>query len=251
MEPKHFTFEIIGHRGCEGLAPENSIAAMERAIELHIDRVEFDVLRTRDRDLVVMHDNVVRAGMKLVPASEMTRGEILRARKKMPGEVATLQEVLETCRGRIKIQAELKADEIEAGVWALITSTGFPLGDVSISSFDINYLARMRTLAPDLGSEQLVYLLGKDMPVKAALDTMRTHRIGSISIHARDITADAVREMHEQGVRVLAWGLGEKRFPRDKINSTYQSLLRKGLDGFTCAYPDLLQALVWGAKPSV
>jgi len=47
---------IIGHRGAKGIAPENSISGFEKAWELEIDGVELDVHRTRDNQLVVIHD---------------------------------------------------------------------------------------------------------------------------------------------------------------------------------------------------
>ncbi len=48
-------FEIQGHRGAKGLAPENSIAAFEKAIALGIDTLEMDTQSTSDRVLVVYH----------------------------------------------------------------------------------------------------------------------------------------------------------------------------------------------------
>lgn len=48
--------EIWAHRGASHEAPENTLAAFERAIELGADGVEFDVQRTADGVLVVTHD---------------------------------------------------------------------------------------------------------------------------------------------------------------------------------------------------
>jgi glycerophosphoryl diester phosphodiesterase len=41
--------KIIGHRGARGLAPENTLAAFAKAIELEVDGVEFDVRVTKDK----------------------------------------------------------------------------------------------------------------------------------------------------------------------------------------------------------
>ena len=48
--------EIQGHRGARGLLPENTIPAFERAIELGVDTLEFDLGVTRDGVPVVHHD---------------------------------------------------------------------------------------------------------------------------------------------------------------------------------------------------
>ncbi len=48
---------ILAHRGARKYAPENSISAFKKAIELKIDGVEFDVLPTADGVPVVIHDD--------------------------------------------------------------------------------------------------------------------------------------------------------------------------------------------------
>ncbi len=52
-------FEIQGHRGAGELAPENSIAAFEKAIALGVDTLEMDAQSTSDRVLVVYHDQKI------------------------------------------------------------------------------------------------------------------------------------------------------------------------------------------------
>ncbi len=47
---------VIGHRGAAGLAPENTISAFKRAIEIGVDAVELDVHLTVEGELVVHHD---------------------------------------------------------------------------------------------------------------------------------------------------------------------------------------------------
>ena len=51
--------EIHGHRGARGLLPENTMPAFERAIELGVDALEFDVVMTRDGIPVVHHDRAL------------------------------------------------------------------------------------------------------------------------------------------------------------------------------------------------
>ncbi|MER5384074.1 glycerophosphodiester phosphodiesterase family protein [Streptomyces sp. NPDC002688] len=47
---------VVSHRGASAYAPENTLAAIDRAAELGFDWVENDVQRTRDGQLVVLHD---------------------------------------------------------------------------------------------------------------------------------------------------------------------------------------------------
>ena len=47
---------LIGHRGARGMAPENTLPALEHGIEVGADAIEFDVHRARDGTIVVIHD---------------------------------------------------------------------------------------------------------------------------------------------------------------------------------------------------
>ena len=49
-------FDLQGHRGARGLAPENTLAGFRRALELGVDTLELDVGLTSDGVLVVAHD---------------------------------------------------------------------------------------------------------------------------------------------------------------------------------------------------
>jgi len=61
---------VIGHRGAAGLAPENTLAAFTRALELGVDGIELDVLMTADRKLVVHHDYRLRPEIARTPNGE-------------------------------------------------------------------------------------------------------------------------------------------------------------------------------------
>jgi len=50
---------VIAHRGGASLAPENTLVAIAKAMELGADYVEVDVRQTRDGYLVCMHDSTV------------------------------------------------------------------------------------------------------------------------------------------------------------------------------------------------
>ena len=52
-------FRVIAHRGASGYAPENTMAAFERAVEMGATEVETDVAFTKDRRLLLFHDNTL------------------------------------------------------------------------------------------------------------------------------------------------------------------------------------------------
>jgi len=49
----------IAHRGASGYELENSFAAFDKAVELGVDAIETDVRVTKDKKLVLIHDNRV------------------------------------------------------------------------------------------------------------------------------------------------------------------------------------------------
>ena len=59
MTTTNRTILVGAHRGAMCHAPENSLAAVETAIAMGAYRVEFDVRRSRDGEIVVMHDETV------------------------------------------------------------------------------------------------------------------------------------------------------------------------------------------------
>lgn len=59
-----------GHRGCRGLMPENTIAAMKKAIDLGADVLELDVVISKDRQVVVSHDPYMASEFTLKPSGD-------------------------------------------------------------------------------------------------------------------------------------------------------------------------------------
>jgi glycerophosphoryl diester phosphodiesterase len=68
---------IIGHRGASKFAPENTIAAFEKAVAEGADGIEFDVRLSKDGVPVVFHDaNLKRTGLKDHAVAALTAREL-------------------------------------------------------------------------------------------------------------------------------------------------------------------------------
>jgi glycerophosphoryl diester phosphodiesterase len=117
--------KIVGHRGAEGYAPENTLLSFEKAIELGCDRAELDVRLSKDGEIFVMHDAAVDRttdGHGLV--AEMTGDELKNLNCPSGQKIPTLQEAIDVCKGKIDLQIELKAGEgLAEKVNGLITKT--------------------------------------------------------------------------------------------------------------------------------
>ena len=69
--------QVVGHRGVPSLFPENTLDSFRRALELGVDAIELDVRLTRDRRLVIVHDETVdRCSNGSGPVREFTFDEI-------------------------------------------------------------------------------------------------------------------------------------------------------------------------------
>jgi glycerophosphoryl diester phosphodiesterase len=52
----NLNFDKQGHRGCRGLMPENTVPAMLKALDLGVTTLEMDVVITKDKKVVLSHD---------------------------------------------------------------------------------------------------------------------------------------------------------------------------------------------------
>ena len=114
---------IEGHRGYCAKYPENTLLSFERAIELGVDAIEFDVWLSKDSVPVLMHDgNAYRTCGVDADLRELTLAEIKKLNpcfKKAFGDefrdtgltVPTLRELLELCKEKkpsLRLGVEIK-----------------------------------------------------------------------------------------------------------------------------------------------
>ena len=99
----------IGHRGAAGHAPENTLAAVRKGIDLGVDFVEIDVRRTADDVLVALHDATINRTTDGKGRVEALSLRELRAVDAGHGErIPTVEEVLTLAAGRTGVMLELK-----------------------------------------------------------------------------------------------------------------------------------------------
>jgi glycerophosphoryl diester phosphodiesterase len=146
---------VIAHRGAHRDAPENTLASLEKAIEIGCDYVELDVRRTKDGALVIMHDSSVnRMTNGKGKIADLTLEEIRKlevksrhAAKWAGLKVPTFDEMLDHAKGRMKIYVDHKQAP-PADVLAAINRHGM-LHDVVIYG-SVSTLREYKRLAPDV-----------------------------------------------------------------------------------------------------
>lgn len=109
---------IVGHRGCAGVAPENTIPAIQTAANLHLPRIEIDVRFSGDGHVVLMHDATVdRTTDGTGRVDELALEELQEldaaarwAPRFRDTRIPTLDEVFQQFGKRFHWQVEIKAD---------------------------------------------------------------------------------------------------------------------------------------------
>ncbi len=119
--------QIVAHRGASSEAPENTLEAFARAIEIGADMIEFDVRRASDGSLVISHDPIRRRGPR----------------------PPTLEETLRLTQGRIQLDVELKEPGCERDAMELLLRY-FPMADFCITSFLAPALRETRAINPGI-----------------------------------------------------------------------------------------------------
>lgn len=141
---------IGAHRGAMCHAPENTIAAFEKAIEAGTYRIECDIRRTADGHLIMMHDATVdRTTHGSGQVRDMTLAEIQALRLGESERVPTLAESLACARGRCRMLLELKDADIAADVVHAVDEADM-LAECTLISFDEASLRAARETNPSV-----------------------------------------------------------------------------------------------------
>lgn len=221
----------VGHRGAAGLEPENTVRGFRRAIELGVDWVECDVHLTRDGRLAVIHDESVdRTTDGHGPVSAFTLDELKRLDAGMGERIPSLEEVLETVRGHVRVLVELKGAGVEAAAVAIVSAAGMA-DDVTFTSFHLDRILRVRQIAP---SQSTGAIFGDPPPDACARAATAGAR--SLGINHRFLSPILVQEARDRRLPLRAWN--------PDTEPEIEAMVDLGVDGIGSNRPDLLLAVL-------
>ena len=224
---------VMGHRGAGGLAPENTLAAVQQAIDNGADWVEIDVQETADGEVVVVHDSdfMKVAGVDL-KVWDATLAEVeaidvgLRFDPAFAGErVPTLAQVLTQCRDTVGVNIELKdyghGQRLEERVAEIVEAAGMQ-EQVILMSLKPTVVKAMKALRP-------AWTVGLLMSV--AVGDASTLEADFLAVNGRFVTRAFVARAHRVGKQVYAWTTN------DAVSMS--TMTGRGVDGLITDYPDL------------
>jgi glycerophosphoryl diester phosphodiesterase len=243
----------VAHRGGAGLAPENTLAAFQRALELRADAVELDVHMSQDGALIVMHDaDLVRTTRHVGEIGALTL-EALRTLNAAanhqgnhvdPQPIPTLHEVLALVKGRAGAQIEIKqwADQrrypgIEAKVVDAVRHFDM-LANVMVISFDFPTLQAIKALEPRIATCALLssaYLRHFDLRRDATpvVDDLASHGFRCVGVKHTWLTEPFFHALRQRHFQVGVWTVNDP-FSMRKFADL-------GVDFITSDRPDLLR----------
>jgi glycerophosphoryl diester phosphodiesterase len=225
---------VIAHRGASGTAPENTLPAFERAVQLGADMIELDVQLTRDGEVVVVHDWTLErtcdgSGLvrerSLAEIQRLDAGSWFDARFR-GARVPTLGEVLATIALPINVELKPAGDEgLEAAALAVVDGAG-ARERIVFSSFETGALERLRACSPSA----TIALLWEAGPLPDALRWIR--RVGARALHLRKDAAThaTLAVLARAGVPVRVWTVND---PGEMAR-----LGAAGVDGVFTDYPE-------------
>ena len=227
----------IAHRGASGSAPENTLAAFKKALEIGVDAVELDLHGTADGEIVVIHDATLDRTTNLHGHINETSSETVRGADaggwfdaEFAGEpVPTLTEAL-ACIGKETVAVlEIKDPLIAEAVVAKIRETE-TLGTTVVISFHTAVLQTIRALEPRIATG---WLIGGDNKYVSPIELCQQLGVlGSslLNVNHALITAEFAYEIRRRGIALWCWTVDDIARMRE--------LQVLSVQGITSNYPE-------------
>ena len=237
--------KVIAHRGASSLAPENTIAAFTKAIDLGVDFLELDVWNTFDDSLVVIHDNTIdRTTNGTGTVTAMYYFQIARwdagswFSPQFTGErIPTLRQVLMLMKEKNATACvEIKNTNVTSSVVRLVEEFGL-INQVYFCCFYIDALIEVKKINP-----QASILLYVDPVSTALIDTVKS--IGGAVIGSGNGNTQAMIDYaHQKGIQFWPWTIDDSLAMRGFID--------KNVDAIITNYPQVLLSILNPTASSV
>lgn len=253
----HSAVQVIAHRGSSGAAPENTLAAVELALQQDADVVENDIQRTADGALVIVHDttlarttNVEAVFPDRAPwnVRDFTLAEIKQldagswfAPQFAGQRVPTLAEWTHAVGRQTGMLLEVKSPELYPGIETDVDrelrvlpefTQALRHGRVMMQSFNHDWLRTYHALAGDV---PVGLLVGGGRPSEALLADAATWA-QAVNPALGDMTEDAVAMIHSYGLKTYTWTVNDGQDMRRAIDW--------GFDGVITNYPQVLRDIL-------
>jgi glycerophosphoryl diester phosphodiesterase len=244
--------QIVAHRGNSGPMPENTLIAINSAIDLGVDMVEIDVRLTSDGIPVLMHsDRVDHTTNGTGFVSDMAWDEFIaldagswRGSEFSGERVCSLEHVLEATAGRMPLNLDIKTPGAAEMTAIAVVGAGASDSVVITGCTEdcVRTVARVSGRISTLLNldELLVGINPADAPAVALEAVDVANELGAIAINVPFAVADTdlVDRARAVGIGVWVYTVDDKDRFRDLIDI--------GVDSLTTNWPERMLPLVGG-----
>ena len=218
----------IGHRGAAGHAPENTLAAIRKGIELGVDFVEIDVRCTADGILVALHDATVnRTTNGKGPIDRLTLRDVKALDAGNGERVPMLEEVLRVVSGQAGLMLELKVKGAAQKTVEVVQKAEFK-DPVIYASFLHEELGIIRSVDAEAS---LMALFGR-LPQASVARAMK-YSPSHVGLRQDTVTRRLVEAFHDEDLLVFVYTTDTTR--------EIQRAISAGVDGIISNVPERLR----------
>jgi glycerophosphoryl diester phosphodiesterase len=246
-----FPVMVIAHRGFSGAAPENTLAAFRKAIDIGSDMIELDIHLSKDGKIVVIHDESLEKttnGKGKVVDYTLEELKKLDAGSRFGAEfsgerIPTLQEVLDLAKGRVLVNIEIKnpshgrypITELADKALKEVKKAGMT-DRVIFSSFNPVSLEYIEKTEP---RAWVAFLYHRPWNFLPELTGGREYRVLNLrNIH---LTREKVERIRQEGIKLNVYTVNSK--------AELEQFVNWGVDGIITNYPDRLIGILKAKSP--
>lgn len=206
-----FMASVIGHRGCAGHAPENTLAGIRDAARLGCTWVEADATLLKDGTVVLFHDDRLERcsnGNGFIRDLTWEQAQALDVGQwfgdgRFAGErMALLKDAIACCSDlRLGFNIELKPHGAEGEALGEAVAACVDVQDnLLVSSFDLGALRRFHSLRPDIPTGLLFESLPKNWQ-----ETAKRLRASTVHLWAEAVTPENIQDVNQSGLSVYCY----------------------------------------------
>lgn len=202
----------IAHRGASGIAPENTLAAFKKALEIGVDAVELDLHGTADSEVVVIHDASLDRTTNMSGLIKQTTLEAIKQadagawfNPEFEGEqVPTLAEALACITDSTIALLEIKDETIAEAVVEKIHEMDL-LELTVIISFHTSVLQAVRALEPRIPTGWLIGSSNEHTHPIQLCQQLGSLGSSLLNVNHQLITDEFAYEVRRRGIALWCW----------------------------------------------
>lgn len=232
-------FVNYAHRGASAYAPENTMVAFQKGIELGATGLELDLQKTKDEKIVIFHDEYIdKKSNGTGKIEDYTYQELLDLDfgswfdQKYKGEhIALFEDFAKKFFNKdLTFAIELKVPKMEKEVLEIIKK--YATHDkIYITSFEYELLENIRKMENNIKLSWLIKEEINENNIKKLLKI----KGNQICPQAKFITEKGILLAKQNGIGVRLWGISNEK--------TMKEVYKLDIEGMTVNFPDKLKEL--------